>query len=256
MGWCHGCVSPVADELRDVLDALARAKVPASGGRDGQLVVDGTEMPIEIKRLSAVTPTIARGPRRLPKGTLGVIVADRISVEARRELEARGWGWVDRRGHVRVWAPGLRRATEIAPLRTHAPGDRFASAFPPVGIEVALALLEDPERVWSVTDLAARIGRAAGGVSERLRALQHAGLVDRRNQPIVPELFWELVGPWHRRPPALGSFPGLHGPFDQLSWLGLPTDWVVTIRRTATQWRRRAIAGRGAALVLGSLRFE
>src|SRR5207248_5768591 len=118
------------------------------------------------KRLSAVTPVIARGLRRPPKGTLGMVVADRISEDARRELAARGWGWVDRRGHLRVWTPGLRIATEIEPLRTQAPGERFASVFPPVGIEVALALLEDPELDWSVTDLATRIARAAGGVSE------------------------------------------------------------------------------------------
>jgi hypothetical protein len=226
-------VSAGADGLRELLEALARAKVPASGGRAGQLVVDGTEIPIEIKRSSAVTPAVARGLRRPPKGSLGVVVADRISEDARRELVSRGWGWVDRRGHLRVWTPGLRIATEIEPLRARIPGERFASVFPPVGIEVALALLENPARGWSVTDLAARIGRAAGGVSERLRALQHAGLVDRRNRPIVPELFWELVGPWHQRPTGLGSFPGLDGPFDQLSWLGLPTDWVVTDTQAA-----------------------
>jgi hypothetical protein len=107
------------------------------------------------------------------------------------------------------------------------------SAFPPVGIEVALALLEDPECGRSVTDLAGIIGRAAGGVSERLRALRDAGLVDRRNRPILPDLFWELVGPWHQRPAALASFPGVDGPFDQLSWLGLPAEWVLTDTQAA-----------------------
>lgn len=155
------------DELRELLDAFARAKVPPSARRDGQLVVDGQKLSIEIKRLSAVTPRVASGPGRPAKGTLGVVLADRISEEARRELASRGWGWVDRRGHLRVWMPGLRISTAIESRRTHAPDERLASVFPPVGIEVALALLEEPERDWSLSGLAARIGRAAGGISER-----------------------------------------------------------------------------------------
>src|SRR5439155_19034718 len=226
------------------LDALTRARVPASVRRDGQLVVDGVVVPVEMERLAIVTPATARGLGRAPKGVLGVVVADRISEDARRELVSRGWGWVDRRGHVRMWTKGLRIATEIEPLRTKAPTERFTSVFPPVGIEVALALLEEPKRDWSVTDLAGTVGRSAGGVSERLRALRDAGLVDRRNRPIVPDLFWELVGPWHQRPAALASFPGLDGPFDQLSWLGLPTDWVLTDTQAALLLCAPVIASR------------
>lgn len=222
-----------ADDLGVIVDALVRAGVPASVGPNGQLMADGIEVPIESKRLTVVTLTTARGLPTPGEGVLGVVVADRISGDARQELASRGWGWVDRRGHLRLWTEGLRIATEIEPLRSEAPSERFASVFPPVGTEVALALLEEPKRDWSVTELAARIGRSAGGVSERLRALRRAGLVDRRNQPMVPELFWELAGPWHQPAVALGSFPELDGPFDQLSWLGLPTDWVLTDTQAA-----------------------
>ena len=158
-----------------------------------------------------VTPAIARGLRKPSTGALGVVVADRISEQARRELAARGWGWVDRRGHVRLWAPGLRIAADVEPLARQSASARFASVFPPVGVEVALALLKEPERDWTVKDLAASVGRAASGVSERLRALREAGLVDRRNHPSRPELFWELVGPWHRARPRLGRVPRLGG---------------------------------------------
>jgi len=217
----------------EVLGALARAEVPASAPRDGEIVVDGAVMPVEVKRLTVVTPAVARGLPHPMNGALGIVVADRISEDARRELVARGWGWVDRRGHLRLWTKGLRIAAEIEPLRSEAPSERFASIFPPVGIEVALALLQEPDGDRTVTELATHVGRSAGGVSERLRALRQAGLVDRRNRPIVPDLFWELVGPWHERPVALASFPGLDGPFRQLSWLGLPTDWVLTDTQAA-----------------------
>jgi DNA-binding transcriptional ArsR family regulator len=217
----------------EVLEALARADMPSSVSKDGALVVDGAEVPVEIQRLTVVTLAVARGLPDPPRGVVGIVIADRISEDARRELAARGWGWVDRRGHLRLWTKGLRIAAEIEPLRSEAPSERFASVFPPVGIEVALALLREPARDWIVTELAAHVGRSAGGVSERLRALRQAGLVDRRNRPIVPDLFWELVGPWHERPVALASFPGLGGPFEQLSWLGLPTDWVLTDTQAA-----------------------
>jgi hypothetical protein len=127
----------------------------------------------------------------------------------------------------------LRISATIDALRADVPAGRFASVFPPVGIEVALALLESPDHDWSVKALAAATGRAAGGVSERLRALREAGLVDRANRPIVPELFWELVGAWHQRPIGLGSFPSLNGPFERLFWLGLPGDWVLTDTQAA-----------------------
>jgi len=223
---------PATADLREVLDALTRAQIPAAARR-GRLVVDGLDVAVDVKQLSIVTPAVARGLGRPRRGHLGIVVADRLSEDARSELAALGWGWVDRRGHVRVWTKGLRISSSIDALRADAPAERFASVFPPVGIEVALALLEAPARDWSVKDLAATTGRAAGGVSERLRALREAGLVDRANRPIVPELFWELVGAWHQRPTGLGSFPGLDGPFEQLSWLGLPGDWVLTDTQAA-----------------------
>jgi len=215
-----------------VLDALERAGV-AGSIEDGQLVVDGVTVPVEVTELAVVTPVSARGLGPPDDGRVGIVVADRVSEDARRELAARGWGWVDRRGNLRLWTPGLRIASDFAPLRVDAPAERFASILPPVGIEVALALLEAPERAWSVKDLAAATHRSAGGVSERLRALRAAGLVDRQNRPIIPDLFWELVAVWHERPTAIATFPGLDGPFDQLSWLGLPDDWVLTDTQAA-----------------------
>ncbi len=45
-----------------------------------------------------------RGCRRLP----AVVVADRISEAGRDVLRRAGWGWLDRRGHLRLWASGVR----------------------------------------------------------------------------------------------------------------------------------------------------
>lgn len=225
-------VSPGLAPLDEVVTALERAGLHAAC-RDGRLVVDGVAVPVEVKHLAVVTPASARGFQQPPDGMVAVVVADRISEDARKELASRGWGWVDRRGHVRIWTKGLRIASDIEPLRAKEMNDRVASVFPPVGIEVALALLTDPEHQWTVSELAGHLDRSAGGVSERLRALREAGLVDRHNSPLIPDLFWELVNPWHQRPVGLGSFPGIVGPFHQLSWLGLPADWVLTDTQAA-----------------------
>jgi hypothetical protein len=225
-------VSPGPTPLDEVVTALERAGLHTAH-RDGRLVVDGVAVPVEVKHLAVVTPASARGFQQLPDGAVAVVVADRISGEARKELASRGWGWVDRRGHVRIWTKGLRIASDIEPLRTKETDGRVTAVFPPVGIEVALALLTQPERQWTVSELAGHLGRSAGGVSERLRALREAGLVDRHNSPLIPDLFWELVSPWHQRPVGLGSFPGIVGPFPHLSWLGLPADWVLTDTQAA-----------------------
>jgi hypothetical protein len=220
--------------LVEIVDALGRAGVPAAFRRsDRSLVVDGAPVDVKVRRMAVVTPVTARGLGRLPGDAVGIVIADRISADARAVLAEQGWGWVDRRGHVRVWQPGLRVSTESRPLSAVSANSRFDSVFPPVGIESALALLKEPEREWTVKDLAVAVGRSAGGVSERLRSLREAGLVDRHNRPICPDLFWELVGPWHVRPVGLGTFPDLAGPFDQLSWLGLPSGWVLTDTRAA-----------------------
>ena len=217
--------------MRELVDALSRVGLSVRD-RDGALMIDGVSVEVDVERKAVMTPTMARGLRSPPKGVLGVVVADRISDEARRELAARGWGWVDRRGHVRVWSEGLRIATDIEPLKRTPANARFGSVFPPVGIEVSLALLKEPERDWTVKDLAAALNRARSGVSERLSALREAGLVDRRNRPMLPELFWELVEPWSEPPFGLSSFPGLDGPFEDLSWLRV-TDWVLTDTQAA-----------------------
>jgi hypothetical protein len=226
-------------ELRELVDALQRADVPVSRvrGKPGTLVVDGRPVEVPVRPTAVVRSGDVSRLARPPRRGVGVVVADRISAPARRELAERGWSWLDRRGHVRFWTRGVRVDKDIDPLAGIRAEDRFASVFPPVGVEVALALLKAPEREWSVTKLAQVIGRSAGGVSERLHALREVGLVDRQNRPMRPDLFWELVGPWRDRAFGLADFPAIDGrdpkAFAGLSWLGLPADWVLTDTQAA-----------------------
>lgn len=234
------------DELLEPLRSLGVAAT-ILGGVPGRLKVGDLTLRVELRELAVVTPALARGLGDSPREAMGVVVADRISEAARLELAANGWGWFDRRGHLRLSAPSLQVMSTFDRPRRANVAIRHASTFPPVGIEVAVALLKEPGRDWKVTDLAATLGRSAGGVSERLTALRDAGLVDRRNRPLCPDLFWELVVPWHVKPVGLASFPGLDGPFSQLSWLGIPGDWVLTDTRAAVMLGAPLLAGTAVA---------
>jgi DNA-binding transcriptional ArsR family regulator len=226
-------------KLRELVDALQRAGVPVSKprGKSGILTVDGQPVEVSVRPSAVVRSGDVVRLGRPPRHAVGVVIADRISEPARQELAESGWSWLDRRGHLRFWTKGVRVDKEIEPPAGTRAEDRFASLFPPVGVEVALALLKEPEREWSVKNVAEVIGRSPGGVSERLRALREAGLVDRQNKPMRPDLFWELVGPWHERAFGLADFPAIDGrdpkAFAGLSWLGLPTDWVLTDTQAA-----------------------
>ena len=134
----------LADEregLQELVGALARAGIPASSGIDDALVIDGVSVHVHLERMAVVTSVTARGLAQPVGDVLAIVIADRISEEARRELIERGWGWFDRRGHIRLWAEGVRVSTEVDFSSAKTAKARFAAVFPPVGIEVALALL-------------------------------------------------------------------------------------------------------------------
>ena len=50
-------------------------------------------------------------------GTIGVVVADRITRDARRSLQEAGWGWLDLRGHIHLAAPGIFIDANLPPLK-------------------------------------------------------------------------------------------------------------------------------------------
>ena len=94
------------------------------GGVDVVLVTPaGDRVPVVIKRVSLVSADGLReridGWRRSPSAgdALGVVVADRITGEARELLAAAGWGWLDLRGHVRIVGNGLFVDADVAALR-------------------------------------------------------------------------------------------------------------------------------------------
>ncbi len=134
-----------------------------------------------------------------------VLVADQIDPGLKRELEAAGWGWLDRSGHLRLVRGGLqvdRRIPSLVGPET-GPIDPLAR---PTGLAVALCLLEGL-RTGSVRGLAAAAGVSTGAAHSALTELTALGLVEdgRRRDP---DLFWAVASRWSVRWYALGTGPG------------------------------------------------
>jgi DNA-binding transcriptional ArsR family regulator len=127
----------------------------------------------------------AHPDRRVP-----VVVADRIAADAKGRSAEGGWGWLDRRGHLRLRSPGLLVDTSVPATQQHAP-----SPDEPIrgraGVAIAYRLLTHPEGPLSTTR--SGLGFAPSTISEALSRLRTAGLVDAEGLAVTPELFWALA---------------------------------------------------------------
>lgn len=160
----------------------------------------GGRVVIEVKRLSLAAADgldrrIKQWSRQTPQdGVIGVLVADRVTSEAREVLRAAGWGWLDLRGHLHIAGPGLFIDTDVPSMRG-TPG-RSAPLAGRVGVEVAALLLLNPDEPAAVRQIAGLLSRAPSSVSQVLSSMQAAALLDEQRKPTVPELFWELAAQW------------------------------------------------------------
>lgn len=191
-----------ADELSEAARAIGLTpEIP--GPDDGvDLIVaipGGGVLRLQVKRLSLVTgdglgPKVARWDAGQPRDdSLRVLVADRITEDARQILRAAGWGWLDLRGHLHIVGRGLFVDADVPSTRsrTRRP-DPLAGE---VAVEVAALMLLRPGEQVTVRNSARALKRAPSSVSDALKALRIAGLADG-NRPAVPELFWELADNW------------------------------------------------------------
>lgn len=134
-----------------------------------------------------------------------VVVADRISELARKELSRAEVAWLDRRGHLWVKVPGVFVNADVSP--SVVPPPRVVDALSGTGFDVAVALLASPGEDVGVNELARRVHRSPGRVSEILSALRGEGLVEGGNRPSIPELFWDVAERWSPRWEPLSTTP-------------------------------------------------
>jgi hypothetical protein len=193
-------------ELAAVLVELGLEVETAAGSDGADLILPG---PVMLDVTTSSRPSLAWLRRRLRDPTdssvLRVLVADHVDPGLRLELEAAGWGWLDRSGHLRLVRGGLqvdRRLSNLIGPDT-APIDPLAR---PTGLAVAVCLLES-DGPDSVRGVAAAAGVSTGAAHSALTELTTLGLLED-GQRRDPDLFWAVAARWSTRWYALGSGPG------------------------------------------------
>lgn len=168
---------------------------------DGVLTVDGNRHVLNLVARAHPTPAdlsqvVDASPTRLP----ALVVADRISEPGREVLRRAGWGWLDRRGHLRLWTAGLRLESPFgdgSAAGEASARSRVSNPWTTVGLEIAVAALVDPAEPVTARRVAPRIRRSVGAVHELIARFTEVGLVGPTTRlPLLPELFWETASHW------------------------------------------------------------
>jgi len=212
-----------------VVDAFAQlginAHVPTGTsdvGVDLVLDPDGVCLALQLTRRALVTDSVAEqalGMHAPSAGTL-LIIADRVTETARRILTTRQAGYYDLRGRLALRADGMVIDAEVEPLQERS--QRTSALSGKVGLEVASAVLMQPERGTAVRELARQLGRSASTVSEVLSVLRREELVDAKNAVTDSRLFWRVADRWATSRTYLAQLPSPgEGPLTQALRLGL-----------------------------------
>ena len=197
-----------------VVDAFSQLGVAArrsSGAldHDVDLVIehDGLEVLVEAKRRSLVTEDVARRllASARKSGAVLLVVGDRVTDSARTLLIAEAGGYFDLRGRLALRAKGMVIDSGVDPITERT--ERADALSGRAGLEVAVALLLEPERRVGVRQLARELGRSASTVSDVLAALRRDGLVERSNTFADSRLFWQVADRWRVRSTFLANAP-------------------------------------------------
>jgi DNA-binding transcriptional ArsR family regulator len=197
----RGILVPVNTEAL-LVDALAQVGVQArakSGAPDHgiDLVLDPGGIEVQVKHRALVTGEVARRLLRetpLPPDRVLLVVADRVTEDARAVLTGHHAGYFDLRGHLAMRSATIVIDVDVEPVSGRA--ERTSALNGTVGLEVATALLMNPADGAAVRELARRLGRSASTISEILAALRSAGLVDERHRVEGTKLFWQVAERW------------------------------------------------------------
>jgi hypothetical protein len=230
-----GLASRAVDGLVRALTSLGMEAEAETGAGSVSISWEGHAQTVVVVPTSQMTGAKARQTIADHAGA-GVVVADRITADARSLLTASGWSWLDLRGHLHLRGPGLLVDTAV-PAQTR-PAVR---AQPPIrgkaGLAVAYWLCAHQRTALSPTGGAGELGFAPSTISTAVSALADAGLVDSHRAAVLPELFWELAARWQPEWTWLASRPE-------------PSDWSDPERGTSWVRTGDAVAVRyGAPLV-------
>jgi len=232
------------DAVAAALKGIAITYEPATNPTADLIVrVDDREVLIDIKATAYATPERVHAlVRHSPPGSaIRLLVADHITEAARQELSAAGWSWLDRRGHLYLRAAGVIIDRDVEPLArpsVTAPAQPIAGR---AGIAVAYLLLLAPNEPQPVRASAPGLGFSPASISTVRTALRAAGLLERNDLPVVPELFWALADVWHSERTWLANEPkpgDTHTNVRDLEGSG----WCLTGTAAAAEWGAPVVA--------------
>jgi hypothetical protein len=198
-----------------VVDAFAQLGIEArllvgASDRGGDMVLDpdGVGSLIEVKHRSLVTDQIAERLMAEPpqSGATLLVVADRVTDAARQVLTAGGGGYLDLRGRLALRTDRLVIDAEVEPVNKGRAA-RTEALSGKAGLEVATALLMQPDRAPAVRELARELRRSPSTVSNVLSALRHSGSIDATNAVDGTSLFWQVADRWSAPRTYLARLP-------------------------------------------------
>ncbi len=182
-------------ELEEALEALGLEVTRVSDEPDAAVIADGVTISLPLFERAHPHPGVV-GELVDLSASPGLLIADRLSESVRTVLRDAGWSWLDRRGHLRVWIPGLRVDAPIGLGHSDSRG-RSTSPWTPVGLEIALHALLNPDEEVTARRVAKDTGRSPGGVQEILNRFMAEGLIGQASRlPLLPDLFWETASHW------------------------------------------------------------
>lgn len=186
---------------------------------DLQVELEGLDTQLSLKRRALVTAESVNQLLADQPGDTLLVVADRVTDSARKLLTSQGAGYLDLRGHLGLRTGRVLIDAEVDPV-TKRP-ERADALGGKAGLEVAVALLLQPERGAAVRELARELGRSPSTVSEVLKALRSTGLIDASNRVAGPSLFWEVADRWSTPQTYLAQLPDPDDPSTKALRLGL-----------------------------------
>lgn len=219
------CQSGSMDTDALVIDAFrqlgieARVVVGVLGGGDLVVGLEGLDVRLELKRRSLVTDATVNQLLAEADGRTLLVVADRVTAAARKLLTSRSAGYLDLRGRLGLRTGHILIDAEVEPIKERA--ERVDALSGKAGLEVAVALLLEPEKGASVRELARELGRSASTVSEVLKALRRQGLIDESNRVIGTDLFWQVADRWSTPQTYVANLPNPRDPSTKALRLGL-----------------------------------
>lgn len=170
-----------------------------------ELKLDGRRLIFEVEfQLAPGAREVDRLAERSRSRPL-LLVAATLSDTLVNHCRKRGVSCLDLNGRVWVRAEGILVDRYPAEARRFRPATPVPDIFQPKSSRLARAMLSQPERDWSQTELVARTGLSPGLVSRLVRHLVNEGLINRQERTlrlVQPEGLldaWAAQDDWAKR---------------------------------------------------------